>query len=101
MPTGINPRGFDAPGFSTLKTARLLLSALATKRILPSGVKHRLFGVLPLGALAYRAQLIVSSPLPSLRSMTLTRVELEQATKSVFSPGPNAISVGCFSVASV
>jgi hypothetical protein len=31
----------------------------------------------------------------------LTRVELEQATKSVFAPGPKAISVGCFSVARV
>ncbi len=33
--------------------------------------------------------------------MTLTRVELAQATKSVFSCGPSTISVGCFSVAKV
>src|SRR5271154_1845303 len=52
MPTGMKPSGLESPGFSTLKTARLLLSALATNRILPSGVRHRLFGVLPLGALA-------------------------------------------------
>jgi hypothetical protein len=90
----MNPSGRALPGASTLKTARLLLSALATKRIWPSGVRARLLGVLPLGAAGYKAQLIVSSPLPAAKSMTLTRVEFEHATNNVFSPGPRTISVG-------
>src|SRR5438874_6714738 len=50
QPTGIKPRGLALPGSATLKTARLLASALAMNRSLPSGVRLRLFGVFPAGA---------------------------------------------------
>src|ERR1043165_5950887 len=94
MPTGMKPIGLASPGRATLKTARLLLSALATKRICPSGVRLRLFGVLPAGAVEYSAQLIVSSPLPFAVSITLTRVELAQATNRVFLSGGGGVLLG-------
>src|SRR5438034_7318488 len=47
QPVGMKPSGLAWPGAATLKTATLLASALATKSSEPSGVKHRLFGVLP------------------------------------------------------
>src|ERR1700676_5177897 len=98
----MKPIGFASPGFSTLKTARLLLSALATNSSLPSGVRLRLLGVLPDGTAANRAQLIVSSGLPFCdTSSTLTAVELEQETKSVLPSGVRAISVGWLSVGQV
>ncbi len=91
----MKPNGCALPGSETLKTARLLASALATNSRSPPGVRHRLLGVLPDGAPGYRAQLIVSSASPLwAASRTLTCVELEQATKSVLPSGARAISVG-------
>src|SRR6185436_12484209 len=49
-PVGMNPSDLAFPGSDTLNTARLLLSALATSRNVPSFDKARLVGVLPLGA---------------------------------------------------
>src|SRR5262245_31848316 len=95
----MKPIGLASPGFSTLKRARLLLSALATNSTLPSGVRLRLLGVLPEGAVGNRAQLIVSSALPSREtSRMLTAVELAQETNSVLPSGDRAISVGWLSV---
>src|SRR5438105_3956346 len=95
----MKPIGLASPGFSTLKTARLLLSALATNNSLPSGVRLRLLGVFPEGAAGNRAQLIVSSDLPFREtSSTLTAVELEHDTNSVAPSGVRAISVGWLSV---
>src|SRR5262249_55549344 len=94
----MKPRDFALPRSATLNTARLLASALATNSICPSGVKHKLLGVLPAGADGYRAQLIVSSALPSLLSRTLTLVELAQATYRVLPSGDRTISVGWLSV---
>src|SRR5438105_1920233 len=82
MPVGMKPSGLALPGVLTLKTATLLASALVTNSSSPPGVSARLFGVLPLGAFGYRAQLIVSSGLAVARSMTLTWVELLHATNS-------------------
>src|SRR2546425_3886978 len=98
MPVGIKPRGFALPGSLTLKSATLLASALATNRSWPSGVRLKLLGVLPAGALGNNEQEIVSRFLPSATLITLTLVELAQATNSVLPSGDNAISVGCFSV---
>src|SRR5262249_37266337 len=67
----------------------------------PSGVRLRLFGVLPTGAVGYREQERVSRPLPVVVSSTLTFVELAQATNSVLPSAVRAISVGCFSVGQV
>src|SRR5262249_42546005 len=94
----MKPRGLAWPRSATLKTARLLASALATNSTCPSGVRHRLLGVLPTGADGYSEQRIVSRPLPLFASRTLTRVELAQATYSVRPSGDSTISVGCCSV---
>src|SRR5262249_49699488 len=98
QPTGMKPSGWALPRSATLKTATLLLSALATNSIWPAGVRHRLLGGLPTAAAGYSAQAIVSRPLPVSASRTLTRVELAQATNSVLPSGARVISVGCFSV---
>src|SRR5579859_346462 len=94
----MKPIGWASPGFLTLKTARLLASALATNRILPSPLRHRLLGVLPDGDCGCRAQCRVCSAWPSLASKTLTFVELAQATNSVLPSGVTAISVGWLAV---
>src|SRR5438874_4370833 len=96
----MKPSGFALPGWATLKTARLLASALATNRT-PSGVRLRLLGVLPAGALGYREQEMVSNALPFATSSTQTFVELAQATKRVLPSVDKVISVGCFSVGQV
>src|SRR3954464_5654093 len=98
----MKPRALALPGWATLNRARLLASALATRSTWPSGVRLRLPGVFPLGASGYRAQLMVSSGLPSREtSSTLTRVELAQATKRVLPSGDRAISVGWLPVGQV
>src|SRR5439155_24643075 len=51
QPTGIKPSERLRPGVLTSKTATILLSALATKRVFSSGVRATLFGVDPGGAL--------------------------------------------------
>ncbi len=45
----MKPSGLALSGLAILKTARLLASALATNSKWPSGVMHKLVGVLPLG----------------------------------------------------
>src|SRR5580704_16082450 len=97
----MKPIGCTSSGFLTLNTAILLASALATKRILPSPDRHRLFGVLPDGAFGYKAQFSVCRDCPSFASTTLTVVEFEQATNSVFPSGLRAISVGWLAVGQV
>src|SRR4051794_23818665 len=94
----MKPIDLDSPRSLTLIRATLLASLLATMRISPSGVRHRLLGVLPEGELGCRAQWIVSTGLPSPASRTFTFVELEQATYSVLPSGDRAISVGWLSV---
>src|SRR5262249_23796989 len=98
QPVGMKPIGWTLAGSLTLNTARLLASALATNRILPSPERHRLLGVLPDGAWGERAQWSVGSAWPSAASRMLTRVELAQATNSVLPSGLRAISVGWLSV---
>src|ERR1039457_4792454 len=50
QPTGMNPSERLLLGFSTSKTATVLLSAFATKSVFSSGDSARLFGVDPGGA---------------------------------------------------
>src|SRR4051812_11655564 len=50
QPVGMKPSDLALARSETLNTDRLLASALATNNIWPSGVRARLFGVLPLGA---------------------------------------------------
>src|SRR5262245_45627432 len=94
----MKPIDRDLPRSLTLMRATLLASALATISTSPSGVRHRLEGVLPAGDDGYSAQWIVSTGLPSAASSTSTRVELAQATYSVLPSGDSAISVGWLSV---
>jgi hypothetical protein len=47
QPTGMNPSERLLPGFSTSKTATVLLSAFATNSVFSSGESARLFGVDP------------------------------------------------------
>src|SRR2546421_12659312 len=84
QPVGMKPIGCGFFGSLTLKTARLLASALATNSSLPSPDRHRLLGVLPDGDFGCRAQWSVCTASPSAASRMLTRVELAQATNSVF-----------------
>src|SRR5438309_2988415 len=95
----MKPIGLAVFGSLMLKTATLLLSALATNNSWPSGVVLKLHGAVPLGALAYRAVAIVWMALPSAALRTLTLVELAQATYSSFPSVESSISVGCLSVA--
>src|SRR5215469_15706751 len=85
----MNPNDFACPGSLTLKTATLLLFALATMSNLPAGADGN------------RAHEIVCSRLPLAVSRTLTLVELAQATYSSLPSGERAISVGCCSVGQV
>src|SRR5262245_35479387 len=48
-PEGTQPSTSLAPGFSTSTIATVLLSALATRSVVPSGDSDRLFGVVPTG----------------------------------------------------
>src|SRR4051812_41431725 len=97
----MNPSGFAVFGSATLKTARLLASALATNSNSPSGVRARLFGVFPFGACGYSEQAIVWCPFPVAGSRTLTFVELAHATYRASPFGDSTISVGCSAVGHV
>src|SRR5437879_6927970 len=94
----MKPSGRPLPRSSTLKTARLLASALATNSSLPSGVRLKLLGVLPAGASGYREADRVCKDFPLLASSTLTFVELAQAMNRVLPSGDRTISVGWLSV---
>src|SRR5262245_40758112 len=49
QPVGMNSSTSLAPGFLTLMTAAVLLSALATISVLPSGERASALGVVPAG----------------------------------------------------
>src|SRR4051794_21390202 len=82
QPVGMNPLTADLRGASTSMTATQLLSALATYRVSPSGLRARASGVLPSGAFGNRAVEIVSTTCPRFVSMTLTALLDAQATNS-------------------
>ena len=83
QPTGTHPSTLlRSPGFVTSTTATVLLSALATSSLVPSGDRARLFGVVPTGALGYNATEICSFAERDARSTTHTAFVFAQATNS-------------------
>src|SRR3954451_21944596 len=81
QPVGMKPRTRLSPGRETSTTATVLLSALATSRVRPSGDRPRALGVLPGGAAGSRASPIRSRAVRDARSTTHTSLVLAQATK--------------------
>ncbi len=77
----MNPLTWLRPGAAMSMTATLLLSALATKSVLPSGATASASGVLPSGALGKSAVWIVSVTIPRRVSITETQLLEAQATK--------------------
>src|SRR5262249_24012746 len=97
----MKPSGPLAPGSLTWTTARLLVLALATNSIDPSGERVRELGVLPEGALGSMAVPIVSIGLPAAVSMTVTVLRLALATYRIFPWRAMTISFGCSCVGQV
>src|SRR5258708_21658751 len=81
-PTGIHPWTTVAPGFETSATVTLLLSALATTSVRPSGERATPLGVDPTGASVPRATEICSPAFRPATSTTQTPLVLAQATNS-------------------
>src|SRR5215510_11967242 len=79
QPTGIKPSERLLPATLTSNTARLLLSAFATKRVFSSGESAKLFGVEPGGRLGWSDAVSVSRgvPVPVSKSVTLFRAALD------------------------
>ena len=95
QPVGMNPLTWLRPAAAMSITATQLLSALATKSVLPSGATISASGVLPSGALGNREVWIVSVTIPRRASMTDTQLLEAQATKTRSSCGWTAIWFGC------
>ena len=105
QPTGTHPSTVLRSPFDTSTTATVLLSALATSSLVPSGDSARLFGVVPTGAFGYNATEICSFADRDARSTTQTAFVFAHATNSrvpsfdwsiAFGWGPTAISPsGC------
>ena len=72
QPVGTKPRKRLSPGRVTSTTATVLLSALATSRVDPSGESARAFGVEPGGALGDSATPMRSVARRDARSTTQT-----------------------------
>ena len=95
QPTGIQPSTRLAPAVFTSTMATVLLSALATSIIVPSGDSARLFGVVPTGALGYSATEICSFAVFDCWSMTHTAFVFAHATKSRPPSFDRSIALGC------
>ena len=94
QPVGMKPLTWLRLGAAMSITATQLLSALATKSVLPSGATARASGVLPSGAWGKRAVWIVSVTIPRRVSITETQLLDAQATKIRSSVGMNGDLVG-------
>src|SRR2546421_1561310 len=95
QPTGMKPSERLLPGVRTSKTATLLLSALATNSVFPSGASARLFGVEPGGKPGYNEAIRVSSGFPVSVSITVTLFRAALATYKIFPYVVRNISQGC------
>src|SRR5262245_30109455 len=76
QPVGIKPFTVLAPGVVTSTTATLLLSALATSSVAPSGDRPNPLGVVPAGASGKSAIEICSFAVFDARSTTQTALVL-------------------------
>src|SRR5215203_3346250 len=95
QPVGMRPRTTLAPGRETSTTATVLLSALATRSVWPSGDRPRPLGVLPGGVAGLRASEICSLAARAARSTTQTALVLAQATNSRPPSFDRAMAFGC------
>ncbi len=95
QPVGTNPSARPARGVLTSKTATLLLLALATNSVLPSGDSARLSGVEPGGSSGAKDDRRVSTPRPVSVSMTVTVLRPPLETKRWRPSGESSISFGC------
>src|SRR3954469_12074781 len=95
QPVGKTPRTAAAPGRETSPTATVLLSALATSRVRPSGESPRRLGVLPGGAAGSRAIEMRSFAVREARSATQTSLVLAQATKRRPPSFESTMALGC------
>ena len=77
----MKPLTWLRPDAAMSMTATSLLSALATKSVLPSGATANASGVLPSGALGKSAVWIVSVTIPRLVSITEMQLLDAHATK--------------------
>ena len=82
QPTGTHPSTVLPHGLVTSTTATVLLSALATSSLVPSGDNARLFGVVPTGALGYNATEICSFADRVAKSTTHTAFVFAHATNN-------------------
>src|SRR3954449_4842874 len=95
QPVVRNPRTAPAPGRETSTTATVLLSALATSRVRPSGESPRPLGVLPGGAAGSRAIEMRCLAVREARSATQTSLVLAQATKRRPPSLERVMALGC------
>src|SRR5215203_4348247 len=95
QPTGIHPCTTLRPGSEMLASVTVLLSALATSSVLPSGEIESAFGVEPTGACTPRATEICSAGMLRARSTTQTALVLAQATNRREPSEVTAIALGC------
>src|SRR5258708_510698 len=94
-PTGIHPCTSVAPGFETSATVTVLLSALATTSVRPSGEGARPVGVDPTGAWVPSATEICSPAFQAATSTTHTALVLAHATNSRAPSRLRTMAFGC------
>jgi len=94
-PVGTKPRKRLSPGRVMSTTATVLLSALATSSVEPSGETASAFGVEPGGAFGVRAMPMRSVGRREARSTTHTAFVCAQATNSLRPSFEKAIAFGC------
>src|SRR5215207_9119050 len=95
QPTGIHPRTTVAFGVETSATVTVLLSALATSSVRPSGESARPLGVEPTGAWIPSATEICSEGVRLARSTAHTALVFAQATNRRAPSRLSAIALGC------
>jgi hypothetical protein len=91
----MNPSTSLRPGCSTSIIATVLLSALATARVRPSGDTDSAFGVVPGGASGNGETPICSRAVSVAVSTTHTLFVFAQATNSRWPSFDDAIAFGC------
>src|SRR6266542_4686897 len=94
QPTGTHPSTALAPAVLMSTMATVLLSALATSIVVPSGASARLFGVVPTGAFGYNATEICSFAVRDARSTTQTAFVLAHATNNRVPSFDSSIALG-------
>ncbi len=95
QPAGMNPATRLARGRETSTAATVLLSALATSSVRPSGERPRAFGVVPAGESGTTETEICSVAARATRSSTQTEFVLAHATKRRAPSADRTMAFGC------